>query len=124
MQFVPEMQPFQGEAAYSRNEAAEYFREAAAAVSMPFVYLSAGVSNSAFIEGLEFALQSGVRFHGVLCGRATWQEGVPIFVKRGASALQDWLRSSGAANLAKVNRVLESATPWQEAASAAASSLV
>jgi tagatose 1,6-diphosphate aldolase len=124
MQFVPEMQPFQGEAAYSRNEAAEYFREAAAAVSMPFVYLSAGVSNSAFIEGLEFALQSGVRFHGVLCGRATWQEGVPIFVKRGASALQDWLRSSGAANLAKVNRVLESATPWQEAASATASSLV
>jgi tagatose 1,6-diphosphate aldolase len=79
------------------------------------VYLSAGVTNSAFIESLEFALGCGVQFHGVLCGRATWQDGVPVFVKQGASALQDWLSTQGAENVRRVNRVLESATPWHEA---------
>lgn len=122
MQFVPGMQPFQGEAAYSREQAADYFRRAAAATGKPFVYLSAGVSSSAFIEGLEFALTSGVRFHGVLCGRATWQDGVPVFVRQGASALQEWLRTTGADNLARVNRVLQQATPWWEAVPAAATS--
>jgi tagatose 1,6-diphosphate aldolase len=119
MQFIPGMQPFQGEAAYSRERAAEYFRRAAAAAGKPFVYLSAGVNNPAFIEGLEFALASGVRFHGVLCGRATWQDGIPIFVRQGARALEEWLRTTGADNLARVNRVLERATPWREAVPAA-----
>jgi tagatose 1,6-diphosphate aldolase len=120
LQFVPGMQLFEGEAAYTREEAAECFRRASAASVRPFVYLSAGVSNSAFIEGLEFALSSGVHFHGVLCGRAIWQDGVPVFVRQGASALREWLRTSGAENLARVNRVLERATPWQEALHGAA----
>jgi tagatose 1,6-diphosphate aldolase len=124
MQFVPGMQTFQNESAYSRAEAAEYFRRAAAATAMPFVYLSAGVSNNAFVEGLEFALESGVRFNGVLCGRATWQDGVPVFVRQGASALQHWLQTTGADNLAKVHRVLESATPWHQVATPSAPAMV
>lgn len=115
MQCVAGTESFAGETAYSREEAATYFRRAAAATSKPFVYLSAGVTNSAFIESLEFALGCGVQFHGVLCGRATWQDGVPVFVKQGASALQDWLSTQGAENIRSVNRVLESATPWHEA---------
>jgi tagatose 1,6-diphosphate aldolase len=120
LQFVPGTQLFEGEAAYTREQAAEYFRRAAAASVKPLVYLSAGVSNSAFIEGLEFALTSGVHFHGVLCGRATWQDGVPVFVRQGASALREWLCTSGAENLARVNHVLERTTPWQEALHGAA----
>ncbi len=114
MQSVPGMKVYTGQQAYSRAEAAEYFRRAAAASTKPFVYLSAGVPNSAFIEGLEFALESGVQFHGVLCGRATWQGGVPIFVQQGATALRAWLETEGAENICKVNKVLEAATPWQE----------
>jgi len=114
MNCVPGTETFTGEAAYSRAEAADYFRRAAAATRQPFVYLSAGVTNNAFIESLRFALECGVKFHGVLCGRATWQDGVPVFVKYGAEALKDWLSNKGAANINKVNQVLEAATPWHE----------
>ena len=114
MQFVPGTQVFQGEAAYSRAEAMEIFRTAAAASSKPFVYLSAGVSNQAFIETLEFALESGVEFHGVLCGRATWQDGVPVFVKQGPQALEEWLETEGAENVQNINNVLKAAHPWYE----------
>lgn len=114
MQFVPGTENYQGQAAYSREQAAEHFRRAATAATRPFVYLSAGVTSSAFLQGLEFALQSGVQFHGVLCGRATWQDGVPVFVQKGAQALREWATTQGAENIHKLNKILESASPWQE----------
>ena len=114
MQFVAGTKACKGEQAYSRSEAQEYFRRAAASTSKPFVYLSAGVTNAAFLESLEFALESGVHFHGVLCGRATWQDAVPVFVKQGAAACEEWLATQGAENIQKVNRVLEAASPWYE----------
>lgn len=114
MPFVPGTQVFGGEVAYSREQALQYFRDAAAATDKPFVYLSAGVSNQAFVETLEFAVESGVRFHGVLCGRATWQEGVPVFAKSGARGLEEWLSSAGAENIQRVNRILSAASSWQE----------
>jgi tagatose 1,6-diphosphate aldolase len=114
MRFVPGTLLFQGETAYSRAEAQEIFRAAEAATSKPFVYLSAGVTNQAFVETLEFAFASGVRFHGVLCGRATWQDGVPVFAKHGPQALEEWLETKGAENVQNVNRVLQAAHPWHE----------
>lgn len=114
MPFVPGTQVYGGEAAYSRQQALQYFRDAAAATHKPFVYLSAGVSNQAFIETLEFAAESGVKFHGVLCGRATWQDGVPVFAKSGAGALEEWLSTAGAENIQRVNRILLAANSWQE----------
>ena len=114
MPFVPGTQVYGGEAAYSRQQAQQYFRDAAAVTRKPFVYLSAGVSNQAFVETLEFAVESGVKFHGVLCGRATWQQGVPIFAKSGAGALEEWLSTEGAENIQRVNRILRSANSWQE----------
>jgi tagatose 1,6-diphosphate aldolase len=101
-------------AAYSRDEALEIFRAAEAASSKPFVYLSAGVSNQAFIEMLEFALEAGVKFHGVLCGRATWQGGVSAFARRGPKALEAWLETEGAENVRNINNVLKAAHPWYE----------
>ena len=112
MQFVPRTQAYCGEQAYSQLEAQDYFRRAAAVSTKPFVYLSAGVTNAQFVESLEFALASGVQFNGVLCGRATWQDAVPVFVKQGAKACVDWLNTQGAENIQNVNRVLEAATPW------------
>lgn len=117
MAFVKGTKTFKGEQAYTRSEAMELFRSAAACTDKPIIYLSAGVSSVAFVEMLELAVESGVNFHGVLCGRATWQDGVPVYVKNGAAALEDWLNTAGAQNVMNVNEVLKAARPWYEARS-------
>ncbi len=79
------------QSAYSKQEATDLFHKAASATTKPFIYLSAGVSNSEFTEALELAAESGVKFNGVLCGRATWKDGIPIYAKQGAEAFRKWL---------------------------------
>ena len=53
------------------------------AAKKPFIYLSAGVSNEVFNETLELAAEANTNFAGVLCGRATWKEGIPVYAKQG-----------------------------------------
>jgi tagatose 1,6-diphosphate aldolase len=72
MSFVEGTKSYKGEAAYTRAEALQHFRDAESMTHKPFIYLSAGVSNPVFIETLELAGESGTKFNGVLCGRATW----------------------------------------------------
>ena len=69
----------------------QHFLDAATAATKPFIYLSAGVSNSEFNESLELAAESGVKFNGVLCGRATWKDGIPVYAEKGRQAFRDWL---------------------------------
>lgn len=100
-------------AAYSHDEALSFYREAdRASRGIPYIYLSAGVSADDFRHALRLAAESGARFSGVLCGRATWQGGVPAFATGGAAALQAWLREDGVRNIQAVNECLASATPW------------
>ena len=103
---------FGGTAAYSRDEALEHFRAAAAVATKPFIYLSAGVSNAEFTESLELAGESGVKFSGVLCGRATWKEGIPVYAKQGIAAFTSWLEGEGVENIGNVNDRLKVASPW------------
>ena len=112
MAFVKGARACKGEAAYTREEAKEHFRKSAAAAKKPFIYLSAGVSNDTFSETLELASETGVNFSGVLCGRATWKDGMPIYAKQGAKALEDWLLDQGVKNINNVNDRLKSAKPW------------
>jgi tagatose 1,6-diphosphate aldolase len=112
MQFVEGTEAFGGTAAYTKDDAMGFFRQAAAAASKPFIYLSAGVSNATFTETLQLAGESGVRFAGVLCGRATWQDGVPIYAKDGADAFRKWLETDGVRNIDAVNACLRAAQPW------------
>ena len=114
MKFVEGAKAFAGQTAYTRKEAAEHFRRAAAVATKPFIYLSAGVSNAEFTEDLELAAESGVKFAGVLCGRATWKEGIPVYGKQGADAFRKWLESEGVKNISNVNDRLKAATPWHE----------
>ena len=100
---------------YSRADALRHYREAAAKATVPFIYLSEGVSNETFQFALELAAEGGVRFSGVLCGRATWQDGVAAFVKGGMSALEDWLDREGTGNIGNVNGLLKAAQPWHSA---------
>jgi tagatose 1,6-diphosphate aldolase len=112
MKFVEGTKSFAGKAAYSKKEAVELFHQAAAVASKPFIYLSAGVSNAEFSETLELAAETGVKFNGVLCGRATWKDGIPIYAKQGASAFRRWLETEGVKNINNVNDRLKAATSW------------
>ena len=112
MQFVEGTKSFKGTKAYTKQEAKDLFQKASAVATKPFIYLSAGVSNPEFSETLELAAESGVKFNGVLCGRATWKEGIPVYAKQGAAAFRQWLDTEGVKNIQNVNERLKAATPW------------
>jgi len=114
MKFVEGAKAFGGQKAYSKQEAMDHFRRSADVATKPFIYLSAGVSNAEFTESLELAAESGTRFSGVLCGRATWKEGIPVFGKQGADAFRKWLEDEGVRNIKNVNERLKPARPWFE----------
>jgi tagatose 1,6-diphosphate aldolase len=119
MEFVEGTRAYKGASAYTRAEALSLFRSVGESTEKPFIYLSAGVSNPVFIETLELAAESKVAYNGVLCGRATWKDGIPIFAKQGPDAFRDWLNTTGVENIQNVNKALESATPWTSKVTAA-----
>jgi len=105
----------EGETAYSKEEAAAYFKEQSEATDLPFIFLSAGVSAELFQETLKFAKESGSTFNGVLCGRATWKNGVAPFAENGEQAGRAWLQDTGKKNIEELNIVLkETASSWFE----------
>ncbi|MED3448028.1 tagatose-bisphosphate aldolase [Bacillus thuringiensis] len=111
MQFVEGYS--EGETAYSKEQAAEYFKEQSEATDLPFIFLSAGVSAELFQETLKFAKKSGSTFNGVLCGRATWKNGVAQFAENSEQAGRAWLQETGKKNIQELNIVLkETASPW------------
>jgi len=112
MKFVEGAKAFAGARAYTHDEAKKLFLDAAKAATKPFIYLSAGVSNAEFTESLALASESGVRYAGVLCGRATWKDGIPVYAKQGPAAFRAWLESKGVENIKNVNAALASASPW------------
>lgn len=104
-----------GEVVYSQEEAAEFFRQQDQATHLPYIYLSAGVSAKLFQDTLVFAHEAGAKFNGVLCGRATWADSVPVFASQGEAAARQWLGEQGKANIEELNAVLEkTATPWTD----------
>ncbi len=109
--FVEGSRAFSGERAHTRAEALHHFKTASDAASLPFIYLSAGVDNDVFIEQLEMAAEAGSAFSGVLCGRATWKEGIPVYAQNGVEALRDWLATEGVANINRINYALKPAQP-------------
>jgi len=112
MKFVEGTKSFKGEKACTKAEAQDLFRKSAQATEKPYIYLSAGVSNAEFSETLELVGESGVKYNGVLCGRATWADGVPIFATKGLAAFREWLEAEGVKNIQNVNAGLKAASPW------------
>ena len=104
-----------GEVVYTKEEAASYFKQQDEATNLPYIYLSAGVSAKLFQDTLKFAHDSGAKFNGVLCGRATWANGVEVFAKDGEEATVNWLNTVGRKNIEELNEVVErTATSWKE----------
>ena len=111
-EYVEGSSVYKGQKAYTRHEALQLFRDAAAVARKPFIYLSAGVGNAQFVESLNMASESGADYSGVLCGRATWKNGVPVYAKQGVKALEDWLSKEGVENINAVNKAIQGAKPW------------
>ena len=61
---------------------------------------------------LRMAAEAGTDYSGVLCGRATWKEAIPVYAKQGAKALEDWLSDQGVKNINAVNEAIKPAKPW------------
>src|ERR1700691_6167523 len=70
---------YKGQKAYTRSEALDLFRKAGAVATKPFIYVSAGVGNAQFVEELNMAAEAGTDYSGVLCGRATWKDGMSLY---------------------------------------------
>lgn len=115
--FVEGTRAFAGKGtAYSRQEAIAHFRHTASKSTKPLIYLSAGSTDEVFCEMLELAAQAGVRYAGVLCGRATWQGAISVYANNGVSALEDWLEDKGKQHIQALNEVLaRGASAWWDA---------
>ncbi|WP_414050703.1 tagatose-bisphosphate aldolase [Macrococcus animalis] len=96
-----------GEVVYTKEEAAQFFKEQEEATHLPYIYLSAGVSAQLFQDTLKFAHESGAKFNGVLCGRATWSGVVKVYIEQGEEAAKEWLRTEGYNNINQLNKVLQ-----------------
>jgi tagatose 1,6-diphosphate aldolase len=116
MKYVSGTRAFAGQEAYTRQDAMRLFQESAAVAKKPFIYLSAGVTDEIFRETLELAAEAGTQFSGVLCGRATWQDGIPAYAKEGPAGFEAWLEDRGVKNIQALNEVLaHGAKPWWNA---------
>jgi tagatose 1,6-diphosphate aldolase len=113
-EFIPGTAVFRGPKAYTRDEALRHFRTAAAAAAKPFIYLSTGVSHAHFMDLLQMAKEAGTDHSGVLCGRATWKDGIPVYGQHGPRALEEWLQKEGVRRISAVNEAIRTATPWFE----------
>lgn len=101
-----------GEDIHTKAEAANFFKEQSEATNLPFIFLSAGVKAELFQETLRFAKNAGSTFNGVLCGRATWADGVESYIVDGKEAAVEWMNTQGRKNIEELNDVLkETATP-------------
>ena len=102
----------ENEVLYTKEEAAAFYKEQSDATSLPFIFLSAGVSAQLFQDTLRFAKESGSTFNGVLCGRATWAGATKAYQEGGESATIKWLETIGKQNIVELDAVLqETATP-------------
>lgn len=102
----------ENEVLYTKEEAAAFYKEQSDATSLPFIFLSAGVSAQLFQDTLRFAKESGSTFNGVLCGRATWAGATKAYQEGGEAATIKWLETIGKKNIVELDAVLqETATP-------------
>ncbi|MDN6733284.1 MAG: tagatose 1,6-diphosphate aldolase [Tetragenococcus koreensis] len=100
---------------YTKEEVKQDLIRVGELASCPIIYLSAGVPTDVFRKELDLVNNSGAKYSGVLCGRATWQEGVSIYATEGVAALTEWLQTTGKQNVQELTKLLnQGATPWYD----------
>lgn len=91
---------------HTKEEATKLFKEQSDSTVIPYIFLSAGVSAELFQETLIFAKHANAKFHGVLCGRATWSGATHLYKESGEIAAEKWLQNEGKDNINDLNKVL------------------
>lgn len=115
MNYVEGFAERQEDVVYSREQALAYFKEQSAQTKLPFIFLSAGVSAELFRDTLVFAHEAESAFNGVLCGRATWKDGVAVYAEKGEQAARHWLQTKGRQNIEELNKTLhQTARSWHD----------
>ncbi|KRL58522.1 tagatose-bisphosphate aldolase [Latilactobacillus fuchuensis] len=100
------------EVVYTQAQAMALFKAQSDATTLPYIFLSAGVTAALFQATLELAHEADAQFNGVLCGRATWKNGIEPFASSEAAGRQ-WLQTTGKQNIETLNSVLNrTATSW------------
>lgn len=100
---------------FSKEEASSHYLNCSEKSRIPYIYLSGGVTNEQFNDTLYFAKEAGAQFSGVLCGRATWKDGIQPFSSEDKDQFYEWLETKGLDNLNKLKQaVSETATPWSQ----------
>ncbi|MGM7719750.1 tagatose 1,6-diphosphate aldolase [Metabacillus sp. Hm71] len=98
---------------FTNEEAKEFYLNCSEKSRIPFIYLSGGVTNEQFVDTLHFAKEAKSEFCGILCGRATWKDGIKTFALEGKEKFYQWLETHGVENLNKVSDAVQNtATPW------------
>jgi len=95
-------------AVYSLEEIRAFCRELNEATRRPWVLLSGGVGIQEFLVDLELAVEAGAS--GFLCGRAIWQEVLPLHPNR--ERMRGYLVSTAVYNYVRANATAERARPW------------
>jgi len=95
MKFVEGAKSYGGQKAYSKQEAMEHFRKASAVATRPFIYLSAGVSNAEFNEGLALAAESWREIQWRVVRTRDVEGRDPSLCQQGAKAFEQWLQTEG-----------------------------
>lgn len=102
------------EVVMTKEEAKQAFLAQSQTTGLPYIFLSAGVPMSLFVDTLYFAKEAGAKFNGVLCGRATWRGGVDAFVASPEDG-RAWLETVGRKNIEDLNRVItDTCSPWTD----------
>ena len=87
MKYVEGASSFKGRRHTPRRKPSTTSRPAAnAATSRSFIFRQASATPSSS-RRWNCAGESGVKFNGVLCGRATWADGIPVYAKQGAECV-------------------------------------
>lgn len=96
---------------YTKEEARFFFKKQSEVSKVPFIFLSAGVTTQLFKETLLFASESGSKFNGVLCGRATWSGATEAYNVSKENAVK-WLDTNGIDNIKGLDELVNNvATP-------------
>lgn len=99
---------------YTVDEAKEMLKKQSDLTTLPYIFLSAGVTSDEFIDEINMAKDAGALFNGVLCGRATWKPSIEPFAAEGESVGIEWLRTHGKENIEKLNKALKGASSWRD----------
>lgn len=104
----------ENEAVYTVEEAKKFYKLQSCSTDLPYIFLSGGVSMDIFKKSLLLAKESGAKFNGVLCGRATWKDSIKPYAKDGVKACEEFLEKECKNNILSLNEVLSTtATSWK-----------